>query len=1764
MEPTVSVSIEAGHAPIMEELLIGNDSVALSGPQEHYSNDDPLCAGQPYTISWVILRSTMKAFSKQLAIVSCVLRLFVFLPSCMAQSQSDNKDYVPNEMQVADPEVKTYLDSADTQGKNGEYEQAFLQLQKAFDLCVKKNLHSDKALLEAKIAASYVMRGDIEHAKQYWLSADADSVAVGNLVLQADAVEALSGIAKSYQKIDEALELATQALEIARKSKNLWIQSHCLGELGNLQLTMGKTSDARASVEEALRIDRLNQYDFESSHLLYLAWITFVENRDLDQAIQLATSARDLAIKQENYLVFMQASTSLAHGYAQKGKLDQAIALIEKSRDGLTDQGQQLFTNPTSYRAATSLPLIKVSFLEALAFDYQVSKRPDDALKTWQAVYEVAKSASFNLATAEAANGAAIIYQAKKESSSAIAWFALAGVAWEKAGNADREMDALGSEAFLLSQNAQSDKALQVDETLLQMAKARRDLRREFIDDLAIAEIAEPKGDEERSSKALLEAESLLSSDLTLQGVAPGLIAELYARLAAFYGKNKDELKQVIALEKEMTPVEVENKPDTSDLMLYLDQEIKKHLDALNALQTANTAYEGGDLITALLYFELLQHYQQTVARWKDLDYNKNLDDPLINKLIDLTLKLPNQPGGAKALEDNLEQLGPVVQAARLPILIALTNYYMWHNQPDEVIKVATAAWPSLRLHAADNPQRYDVQLSCGLAISLLLKKDIPNALRRIPGCLSSAKAFGDPELLIAAHEANLSILEAAGKQESAVESEQFLLTHSTQDPDQLLEVAKLKQSQGNFGGAFTALQQALHLLDAKKETAKAALVNRIIAQLLSTGKVSDADGEYGHLAKAMELYKQLGDVSSQVEVSVSLGSCFTRQKDSSRAHEYFDSALKLARHENNVDLEASVLSAAGESYRSFGDPAKALASFRSAAKIYHDKDEAAKEASALRNEANIIGFDMHSPKDALELALSARQLSDLSGDWLERYSVRRLIAEIDSTEGDYQGALVALRDARGISESANQPLNTAWVDLERSGTLIDLGEWQEALDAINTAVPVLQRFNDAQDEVLAYADLIDIYGQRESESKDFDKALEYYESAQKLISQIDPGSAASLALSVEEIYWQQGRFKEAIAKGQEALAYWKSKKNIAAEANSLLSLAEAERSVGDVQAATTSLAQAEPLVKQTGDFYMTGRFYYGQANLNKQEGRLQDAIAQYQHVISSLEEYKANSGVNASRSVAETYNYIYGELIDGYYLLSVKEDSYRISSAEKALEYAELNKSRTLISAWGHSFEDALRQKVPADLQQTERDILARRDSLHSELSQLTSNSGHRTVKQIQSDLQQVDAEDVLLRDKLRQSSPAYAEIRHPKPVAIADLPLRPGEVLVEFNMFDPALFVWILEGSPSGTHLVAFYKVAHNRQWFEERILDVRNTFNRGDPSGFNPKLSEELFQALFPEQYTHTLLSADSIIFVPDDILFLLPFEILSPNASENKYVLAKMPTSYFPSAAALRLSRTITPAQREWSAQFLGIADPITTKDDERYLVAQVASAPDPTKKAEEEADKSTPEVKVIPTRSFTTRGYFFDRLPETATEVANIASLFPRSHESTTVRMGMDATKADLLRTDLSRFRFVHFATHGFLPVESSDGEPALILSYDGDNQNRMMFKMSEILALNLHSDMVVLSACNTGSGKVTRAEGVASLGSAFLAAGSSSVTVSLWEVSDKSTAILMQEYYRNLLSGMPKNKALAAARMFLIAQGNSNPFYWAPFVLTGE
>jgi len=330
------------------------------------------------------------------------------------------------------------------------------------------------------------------------------------------------------------------------------------------------------------------------------------------------------------------------------------------------------------------------------------------------------------------------------------------------------------------------------------------------------------------------------------------------------------------------------------------------------------------------------------------------------------------------------------------------------------------------------------------------------------------------------------------------------------------------------------------------------------------------------------------------------------------------------------------------------------------------------------------------------------------------------------------------------------------------------------------------------------------------------------------------------------------------------------------------------------------------------------------------------------------------------------------------------------------------------------------------------------------------------------------------------------------------------------------------------------------------------LRKALNLGQPDTIDWKTSEEIFAALFRNEVATLLAQSQDVIFIPDDVLFALPFELFSPSASKGDFVLLRTASTYYPSALAFRLGRTAS-RSKSWQSAFLGLADPITSPNDERFEAAKAgSSAHDATSNDSSDSGR------------LKSRGFSFERLPGTATEVQGIAKLLQAGGEKTELRIGIDATKTELLDTDLAKFRFLHFATHGVLPVDTNVREPALVLSYDGVSPSHMFLPMSEVLGLKLQSESVVLSACNTGSGTISKAEGVMSLGRAFLAAGSSSVTVSLWQVSDESTAVLMQEYYRHLLKGERKSAALAEARYTVFSKGFKDPFFWSPFILIGE
>ncbi|MEG4355793.1 CHAT domain-containing protein, partial [Microcoleus sp. Aus8_D1] len=286
--------------------------------------------------------------------------------------------------------------------------------------------------------------------------------------------------------------------------------------------------------------------------------------------------------------------------------------------------------------------------------------------------------------------------------------------------------------------------------------------------------------------------------------------------------------------------------------------------------------------------------------------------------------------------------------------------------------------------------------------------------------------------------------------------------------------------------------------------------------------------------------------------------------------------------------------------------------------------------------------------------------------------------------------------------------------------------------------------------------------------------------------------------------------------------------------------------------------------------------------------------------------------------------------------------------------------------------------------------------------------------------------------------------------------------------------------------------------------------------EPRIVYPKL-QEIYRLLI--QPIADLLPADPnapIVFIPHQSLFLVPFVALQDPAGQ--YLIEKHTILTAPALQILQLTRQSRQKVRQLSLQTnLVVGNPIMPKI-------------------------GNPPRQLPP-------------LPGSEQEAITIAKIL-----NTQAITGSQATKASIVQQML-KARIIHLATHGLLnEVKRRDLPGAIALTPSGNDDGLLTSR--EILDLKLNAELVVLSACNTGRGKLT-GDGVVGLSRALISAGVPSIIVSLWSVSDDSTAELMAEFYRQLQQNPNKAQALRQA-MLITMKMHPNPEDWAAFTLIGE
>ncbi len=382
----------------------------------------------------------------------------------------------------------------------------------------------------------------------------------------------------------------------------------------------------------------------------------------------------------------------------------------------------------------------------------------------------------------------------------------------------------------------------------------------------------------------------------------------------------------------------------------------------------------------------------------------------------------------------------------------------------------------------------------------------------------------------------------------------------------------------------------------------------------------------------------------------------------------------------------------------------------------------------------------------------------------------------------------------------------------------------------------------------------------------------------------------------------------------------------------------------------------------------------------------------------------------------------------------------------------------------------------------------------------------------------------------------PKYYEIKYsPNTVSINQLVniLKPGQALISYFYGYYNLFIfYITKDTVIITHR-PLNKLDENIKLFYKSLQSNSQTaINNYIRTGY------EIFEKISPGLISSNI---NQLIIIPDNLLNIVPFEALltsdsiadKTNFSSYPYLIKLFSISYAYSSYLfyqLNTQQTETPGKID----FLGIAPGFLGNNTPIFMGERISP------------------------------------IPATITEVKNIAQLFADKGMLYKLMLDSLATETNFKRENLSNYKIIHIATHGFI-YSSNPALSALIFSKEDQPDDGFLYA-NEIYNMSIPASLVTLSACQTGLGRISRGEGVLGISRAFMYAGARNLIISLWKVADDPTQKLMTNFYKHLLEKYseitPQTKysqALQQAKLDLINSGNlAQPYFWASFILIGE
>ena len=950
------------------------------------------------------------------------------------------------------------------------------------------------------------------------------------------------------------------------------------------------------------------------------------------------------------------------------------------------------------------------------------------------------------------------------------------------------------------------------------------------------------------------------------------------------------------------------------------------------------------------------------------------------------------------------------------------------------------------------------------------------------------------------------------------------------------LAIGKIHNILGDTNLALNKYNKALHLF--KKTNDKIGLGD----VYWRIGEIHSIGGDH---KKALEFYEKSLDSFKTMNVPIGLGNVYVRiaiinfhSGQNAKALEMCDKALFYFNKAGNLRGKGNVFIVKGDIFSYGGDFFKALEMYDRALAFYNKIGDIVGQGNIYRQKGDILLVTGNQLK-AVELYNKSLTYFEKAGEPLGQANVYTSKGDISLNNGDKVHAFEMYGKALSFYKKCGDCLGQGNVFQNMGELYWRIGDNLRALDMYNKAMALYEKGQYPLNTGNILMEKSQIY----SNIGENTKALEMCQRALALFEKaMYPLSLGNLYKNMGKIYFNISNYSKAIEMFDKAYAFYVKAKHPLGKGGVLKKKGDVCFKMGNHTKALEFYNRALASYSENNK-YIESIFHtqYAKATVCAKLGKTQEAFYLYEKSLDKLEALREQTPLEKMKiSFLKDF---YGEY-EGITLFMLKNKYY-----SRGFNYAELMKSRAFLDQLSEGIVK-LDKGIKPGLLKKRDDYVSKLSAKSKQIAEAAGKNDEKKLAELKDERRKIESEFEDLLIKIRLENPLYASVQYPQPVSLKELQekvLKKGELMLHYFTTEERTYVFLVSKKkfkvfPLNITSKETHKLA-NRY-----ILSVKGK-NKEKLSEYGEKLYQSLFKPLEP-----LLKGKKEIIIVPDGELAKIPFEsfVMEMDESGNPvYLLEKYNIKYIQSASVLSIMRKYYKRTSQ-TQNFIGFGDPVYDYENfKKGLPEQGSTNP-------EKGD----EIKDIHRGKYDREGGIFDRLEGSGREVQTIAGLFQDQGQKAVIHLRANATEENAKSPDLKGFDYIHFSCHGVL----GDGFQSLVLSQVPGAKEDGYLTLNEIMNCDYNAKLVVLSACQTGTGKVERGEGVTGLTRAVMYAGTPGVVASLWNVSDIGTKELMVRFYQNILEkGMSKEDALREAKLSLLKSGKySSPYYWSPFVMYGE